>query len=142
MPGTRQPEAISVSPSSSSESRSRLRRLLGSSAKVDAAVNAAGGETSQEWRVKLGKITKVEGSAEFYVLFSPGPKIDGVKFISGTQQLQPASKAVSSARFQILFPDSNPVKLLRRGVMVCPGPIFGCDFTLSAVPLRKQFPAY
>ncbi|HVB29736.1 MAG TPA: DUF3857 domain-containing protein [Terriglobia bacterium] len=133
---------ISVAPLSSTDIRRRLRGVLGSDEKVEAAVTVAAGEASQERRVKLGKITKVEGNAEFYVLFSPGPKVDAVKFISGRKQFQSASKAISSAKFQILFPDSNPVKLLRRGIMVCPGPMFGCNFTLITVTLRNRYFAY
>lgn len=131
--------AISLSElPSPSEPRTRLRHLLGSKEKVNAAVDAAWREISQEQKVKLGRITKVMGSAEFYVLFSPGPKVDGVKFVSGKRQLQPLSKTITSARFHILFPDSNPVKLLHRGVMICPGSPFSCEFRLFAVTSKDQ----
>jgi len=96
--------------------------------------DAAREELSQMRRTKLGRISTKTGSAEFFVLLAPGPKIEEVKSISGSEDLQPVgSKAIASIKFDpVYFPQGSIAKLLRRGVLVC-GVTFGCDFTLFNV---------
>ena len=81
--------------------------------------------------VQLGKlVTNKHVSAEFFVLLTPGPKVAAVKFISGAQELRGADKALTAAKFDILFPDGNPTQILRRGVLDCEPELSGCVFVL------------
>lgn len=122
-----------------SDARSRLSHLLGNDInKVEAAVRKADLGNSGALRVKLGKITKTTGSADFLILFSPGPKVADLKFMSGDQQLKTLGNKVRAARFRVLFPDNGTAKILHHGVLVCPGRTYGCDFTLSPLGLSSE----
>ncbi|MGH9772807.1 MAG: tetratricopeptide repeat protein, partial [Candidatus Acidiferrales bacterium] len=107
-----------------------LARLVPQKAKRDAEVSRAREEVSRLRQVRLGKVSRFIGSAEFWVLFAPGGKIEGVKFASGADQLRSAAKAISLAHLKAPLPDDAPTKILRRGVLVCEGANLGCDFTL------------
>lgn len=106
-----------------------LARLAPDEGKRRAEVERARDELSEMRHVKLGRVLNSDQSAEFWVLFSRGPNIDGVKFASGASQLRPASKLISKVHFRVVFPDDMPLKILRRGILVCEG-MLGCDFTL------------
>jgi tetratricopeptide (TPR) repeat protein len=69
-------------------------------------------------------------SAEFFVLIGPGPKVVGVKFISGSEELKDAGKVLATAKFDALFPDDNDVLILRRGVLDCEPELPGCQFVV------------
>jgi tetratricopeptide (TPR) repeat protein len=58
-------------------------------------------------------------SAEFFVLLGTGGKVSDVKFVSGSEQLRDAAKAISAAHFDVAFPDDNPAQILRRGILSC-----------------------
>ena len=84
-------------------------------------------------RTKLGKLSSKPGSAEFFVLVGSGGRVEDVKFISGAEQIRPLSKVLASLKLKAPLPDEVPVKLVRRGVLVCEGSNLGCDFTLFTV---------
>jgi tetratricopeptide (TPR) repeat protein len=90
-------------------------------------------ELSQMRRTKLGNLPVKQGSAEFFVLLAPGGKVEESKFISGAEHMRALSKVVTSIKFKAPLPDDAPVKLVRRGVLVCQGGNLGCDFTLFTV---------
>jgi hypothetical protein len=108
--------------------RQRLVRLLGSPSRAEGAVNGARGELGRLRSVRLSRVTS-SGSAEFFLLFSPGPKVESVRFISGSEALRPATKTLALAAFKIAFPDDGPTRLVRRGVLVCTS-VTGCEFAL------------
>jgi hypothetical protein len=81
-------------------------------------------------RTKLGQLSTKQGSAEFFVLLAPGGRVEDIKFISGAEHIRSLSKVVASLKFKAPLPDDSRVKLVRRGVLVCSGGNFGCDFTL------------
>lgn len=90
----------------------------------------ATGDLSQMRRVKLGKLYPKSGAAEFWLLFANGPKLEQIKFISGDEDIKALGGALQSAKFNVLFPDDHPTKILRRGVLVCESMGLGCDFTV------------
>jgi tetratricopeptide (TPR) repeat protein/transglutaminase-like putative cysteine protease len=112
------------------DTRNRLFNLVRSNARVDALVRDAGGELSQMRTVKLKTIVPKLVTAEFFVLLSPGPTVEEVKFISGAEELRVATKALSSAKFDVLFPDDRKSKILRRGILMCHPGTAGCEFVL------------
>jgi tetratricopeptide (TPR) repeat protein len=87
-------------------------------------------ELSNMRRLKLGRLYPKSGSAEFWLLFALGPKLQQIKFISGNEEIRPLESALQSAKFNVLFPDDHPTRIVRRGVLVCEGEDLGCDFTL------------
>ena len=114
------PEAIPADPGG---------RLTPPGTRQQAAVE----EVSELRRTKLGKLSNQHGSAEFFVLLAPGGRVEDVKFISGSDTMRTLSKTLASLKFRDPLPDDVPTKLVRRGVLVCPGPGFDCDFTLFTV---------
>ena len=84
-------------------------------------------ELSRSRTHKLSNAAHSSGSATFSVVFSPG-KIDDVKFVSGDEKLKPMASEIASSKMRADFPNSDAVRLTRRGVLVC-GSV-GCDFTL------------
>jgi tetratricopeptide (TPR) repeat protein/transglutaminase-like putative cysteine protease len=113
--------------------RARVDRLVGNKATAEATLHYALDDLSHMRRMKLGKLPVKPGSAEFWVLFGPGGKVEDVKFITGDEDLRPFGKTVASLPFKIPLPDDTPTKLVRRGVMVCAGLNLGCDFTVFTV---------
>jgi hypothetical protein len=59
--------------------------------------------------------------------------VTDVKFVTGDQQFEPTSKKLATLKFKAPVPDDSPVKMVRRGVLVCAGYGLGCDFTLFTV---------
>lgn len=108
--------------------REKVRQLSGSDSLGDAAVRAA--REDQSRTVKLPKLVKGRAIAEFLVLFTQGSATPEVKFISGADELRDAAQAISSAKFGVIFPDTKPVKILRRGILACEPLIPTCDFVL------------
>ena len=69
-------------------------------------------------------------TAEFFVLLAPGPKIAGVKFISGSEELRDAGQGLAAAKIAAVFPDDHPAQIVRRGVLDCEPEVAGCVFVL------------
>jgi len=110
------------------ETQERLDRL-GASANPGRFGNAGREELSKLRTVKLPSITSESASAEFFLLFGPGSKLQEIQFVSGSEKLRSADRALSAASFEVPFPDNGPTRLLRRGVLSCSS-ISGCTFVL------------
>ena len=85
--------------------------------------------------VKLGKLASKHASAEFFLLFAPGPKVVDTKFISGSPELADAGKKLAAAKFEVPFPENSDVQIIRRGVLDCEPELPGCLFVL--IPPRS-----
>jgi tetratricopeptide (TPR) repeat protein/transglutaminase-like putative cysteine protease len=82
--------------------------------------------------VKLSRIVPGSAEAEFFLLFSPGPKVEGVDFINGSDQLKSATKVLSAAPFQVPFPKDSSARILRRALLMC-SEASGCSVTLYPI---------
>jgi tetratricopeptide (TPR) repeat protein len=80
--------------------------------------------------VRLGKLARKHVTAEFYLLFAPGPKVVDVKFISGSSELSDAGKPLAIAKFDVPFPGDGDVQIVRRGILDCEPELPGCVFVL------------
>ena len=69
-------------------------------------------------------------SAEFFILFAPGPKVAAVKFISGSPELRDAAEGLAAAKITAVFPTDHPAQIIRRGVLDCEPEVAGCVFVL------------
>jgi hypothetical protein len=61
-------------------------------------------------------------AADFFVLLdnrSGVAAVEDVLFISGDEALRRSGDALSKAKFDAIFPDSAPAKILRRGTLSC-----------------------
>lgn len=91
-----------------------------------------GAELSHARTFPVSSLKDTSGSAEFFLLFAPGPngtKLEDSKFISGSDEMKDAGKALSSVDFNVSFPDQGPERLLRRGILLC-DPTTHCTFVL------------
>ena len=114
----------------SSPVRSRLEALVGSPAKADQAIRDARGELGDSRTVKLPRVVRGAAKAEFFVLFTPDGGATGVRFISGSEELHSAGDAIVAAHYDVAFPDKNPAKIVRRGILDCPATGTNCQFVL------------
>ena len=111
------------------ETRGRLAALLGDDKKVDAEIDKAKPEIELLRSVRVPAVGKEAMQADFLVLLS-GPKADKVKFVKGDNKLQALADALRGARFDVLFPDDTPTKILRRGTVSCTAGKTECTFTM------------
>ena len=109
------------------ETQKRLDHLA--PAKPKAASVGLGGDLSQMRTTKLARLVPGTANAEFFFLFAPGPKLEEVKFISGSEKLRTAAKTLSATTFHVPFPPGSNARLLRRGILAC-YPSSGCTLVL------------
>ena len=88
-------------------------------------------------KVQVARKPSRNVSAELFLLFAPGPKVAGVKFLSGAEELRDAEKAVTAAKYEVRFPDDNSEQILRRAVLSCEPEIPGC--TLALFPANAAY---
>ncbi len=91
----------------SAETRPHLAALVGDK-QVHAAVEKYRGELARERTLKLGPLVKENAEAEFFVALAAGPKVEGVRFIRGSEKLKPFASALMAAHFPALFPTPPP----------------------------------
>lgn len=77
--------------------------------------------------------------AEFYVVFAPdsarNSQVIDVKFINGVESLKSAITALKALKYSLVFPDSAPTKIIRRGALHCVPKPGGCTFTMISPDL-------
>jgi tetratricopeptide (TPR) repeat protein len=112
------------------ETRQRLAALLGSEKKVDNVVEKTRRELTGVRTLKLGPLVNESAEAEFFVLLAPGPKVEAVKFIRGSEKLRAFTGTLQATNFEAMFPDATPTKLVRRGTLSCTATATGCSFVL------------
>ena len=116
------------------ETRGRLASLVGGDGKVAPVVEQHRMELQQLRTVQLGKVAPLTGTADFFVLLTPGPggtKIDAAKFVTGEEKLKPLTENLRRAKIDFIFPDEVPTKILRRGTLTCSKESGQCDFVMT-----------
>jgi hypothetical protein len=125
------PEARIPGPASD-ETRHRLEHLAGTKLPTRTALprgDTSGTELSQLRSVKLKRLVPGSATAEFFLLFSPGPKLEDVQFISGSEKLRSLGQVLSEAKFEVAFPVGSSARLVRRAIVMCSN-IVGCEAVL------------
>jgi tetratricopeptide (TPR) repeat protein len=114
------------------ETRTRLAALVGGDSKATTAVEQHKQDLQKLQTVNLGKISAVDGTADFFVVMtssSAGTKIESAKFITGEDKLKPLTENLRGSKIDFAFPDDVPTKILRRGVLTCK--TGGCNFVMT-----------
>ncbi len=130
--------ALASSSGDKNEIRQHYQRLTGKKPDEEAAVVlgrgkdgtrifSPGEELSRVRETKVSSRSRRSGSATYAVAFSPG-KVDEVSYISGDSSLKSVADVLGSTKFHIEFPGPDPVKLVRRGILMCG--TTGCDFVM------------
>ena len=102
--------------------RERLAALLGSADRGDATAQTYVGQLPHERTIALDVTGPAGTAADFFVLLdnrSGGAAVEGVMFISGDEALRRLGDALPRAKYDAIFPDSAPAKILRRGTLSC-----------------------
>jgi uncharacterized protein HemY len=104
-----------------------LEHLAGNRAATNVGLARHSGaiELSQMRSVKLKRLVPGSESAQFFLLFSHGAKIEDLQFISGSDKLKAAEDALYDADFPVAFPNGSSARLLRRAIVSC-SPVSGC----------------
>jgi hypothetical protein len=113
-----------------SGAQGRLSRLVRTRAAFDSALGEAGESVSASRTFHVSKAGLTPGTADFYVLLSPGATKAEVKFISGTESLRAAAQRLAAVDYYLLFPGKGPARVVRRGALTCSKDITTCDFVL------------
>jgi len=130
--------ALASSGGDKNEIRQHYQRLTGKRADEGPAVVLGRGnngtrvispdeELSRVRETKLSSASRLSGSATYAVAFSRG-RVDEVSYISGDSSLKFIADRLASTKFHIEFPGQDPVKLVRRGILMCG--TTGCDFVM------------
>ncbi|HEX4002540.1 MAG TPA: DUF3857 domain-containing protein [Candidatus Acidoferrales bacterium] len=114
-----------AAPHSVPETRARLMLLLGGNSGMDALVKKAAPELVSARSFELKGLLKENATADFLILFSPAGsdgatvKVDGSKFVSGSESLRPFADKLMSLDYGAVFPDASPARVVRRGTLTC-----------------------
>ena len=129
--------ALAAAGGDKDEVRQHYRQLTGKSpdeqpvmlrrGRNGARIVSPGEELSRVRETKLSSSSHLSGSATYALAFSPG-KVGEVTYISGDASLKSVADGLSHASFHVEFPAQDPVKLVRRGILMCG--TTGCDFVL------------
>jgi hypothetical protein len=79
--------------------------------------------------VKLQRLVPGEATAEFFLLFTPGPNVSDAKFVSGSEKLRSATAVLSKTKFKVAFLEGSSARLVRRAILMC-SPVSGCEVAL------------
>ncbi len=120
--------AASKRPDGLKETQERLDRLGGATKAGRFGENGTA-ELTETRTFVVDRITKETSNAEYFLLIGSGSKVVEVRFISGSDELKSADKALSSIDVKFPFPDDGPSRLVRRGILSC-YPVTGCSFVL------------
>jgi tetratricopeptide (TPR) repeat protein len=115
------------------ETRSHLAAAAGGDSKVTAITEKYRADLQSTRTINFGKIAKVSGTAEFFVMQVPGKSgaaAEAVKFVSGEEKLKVFSEALKTTSYNLTFPDDIPTKILRRGVLSCSDAASECTFVM------------
>ena len=123
------------------EARESLLKLTNASA-IDKLLETGKTQLPSYNTFSVGELVpnlKSPAEAEFYVVLAPDAARNGqvveVKFIRGAENLKPVAAQLKSVKYQLVFPDSSPTKIVRRGSLVCQPKPGGCTFTLVSPDL-------
>ncbi len=115
----------------------RLNHLTPAAKRTPDRSFAGGAELSQMRTTKLGRLVAGSASAEFFLLFAPGPKLEDVEFISGSEKLRIAYKTLSATAFNVPFPNGSNARIIRRGILGC-YPTTGCALVMLIPSLVRS----
>ena len=123
------------------EARAGLARLAAPNS-IPTLLETAKKELREYNTLTLGQLlrnlnTPVE--AEFYLVFVPdstrNSRVDDVKFIRGAESLKSLGPVLKTIKYQLIFPNNSPTKIIRRGALLCLPKPGACTFTMVSPDL-------
>ncbi len=119
--------------------RARYQRLTGRAPDVHSVHRGPDGKWIPSPAEELSTMRTVEftapakkrtGSAVYSLMASAG-KIEQVKFVSGDDSMKGLESLIAAAKIKLTFPDQNPAKMMRSGIVACTGT--SCTLVLQQV---------
>jgi tetratricopeptide (TPR) repeat protein len=114
------------------ETKDRLLGLLGPGADIESVTRQAKQQLVEAQTVAIANTARADGIAEFWILLAPGPKVVGVKFISGDESLEQFTSQLAAATYPDSFPRAIAIQLLRRGRLSCSAASAQCRLLLRS----------
>ena len=98
------------------------------SRKADGTFTATPAEELSRMRlVKITTATHPAAHGAVSIVFLPG-KVEEVTLVDGDESLKALAEQIKTAKFDVEFPNSDPARLVRRGILSCGSR--GCDLAL------------
>jgi tetratricopeptide (TPR) repeat protein len=123
------------------EARESLLKLTPADS-VDKLLQTGRSELRDYNRLDLGQLLPnltAPTEAEFYVVVAPdaarNAQVVDVKFIKGADSLKPLASQLKSVKYPLVFPDSSPTKIVRRGALLCLPKPGACTLTFISPDL-------
>jgi tetratricopeptide (TPR) repeat protein len=111
------------------DARARLEHLSPGSSTDTHSMLFTSDELTRMRTFQLPRLVPKTAYAEFFLLLAPGSKVEDVKFIGGSKELELSSKSLRTVDFKSSFPADSSAHLLRRGILSCYEHT-GCTFIL------------
>jgi len=116
------------------ETADRLAAVAGGKEKADSLVEKTKGELLEQRQAKVANSSKLEGSAEFWLLFQNNSEsrlvVEDVKFVSGDEKLKGMGVPIRAASYNQTLPDDSAIRIVRRGKLSCRASA-DCTFVLA-----------
>jgi len=124
--------ALDTSP----EALESLKKLVAPTA-TDALLTTAKQKLREYTTFTLGQLVpnlKTPVEAEFYLVYAPDSARNAqavdVRFVKGVESLKPLAAPLKAMKYPLIFPDSSPTKVIRRGALLCLPKPGSCTFTM------------
>jgi tetratricopeptide (TPR) repeat protein len=101
------------------KTRERLEQLSPGASANTRSMYDTSDELSEMRTFSVSGVGPGAAKGEFFLILGPGSKVEDVKFVSGSERLKGADKAVRAIPFNFQFPDGAPTRLVRRGELAC-----------------------
>jgi len=119
------------------EARESLVRLAPPTNSIATLLQTAQQKLRESKTFALGHLVpnlRAPVEAEFYLVVAPdvarNSQVVDVKFIRGAESLKSLEPALKAIKYQLIFPDSSPTKVIRRGALLCLPSPGACTFTM------------
>jgi tetratricopeptide (TPR) repeat protein len=123
------------------EARESLLKLT-SADSVEKLLGTAKTELPAYNKLDVGALVsnlKTPVEAEFYLVLTPdaarNAQVADVKFIKGADSLKSLAAQLKAVKYQLVFPDSSPTKIVRRGALLCLPKPGACTLTFISPDL-------
>ncbi|HEY0367166.1 MAG TPA: tetratricopeptide repeat protein, partial [Pyrinomonadaceae bacterium] len=126
------------------EAREGLSKLA-APASIERLVQIAKQELRDYTTFTLGQLMpnlKNPIEAEFFLVYAPDPARNTqaieVRFIKGAESLKPFASQLKAMNYPLIFPDTAPTKVIRRGALLCLPKPGACTFTMVSPELVRS----
>jgi len=86
-----------------------------------------GEELSRMRTIRVTAEARPSANATFSILLSRD-KVEDVRYVKGAEALKSMTGLLAATKFNVEFPDENPARIVRRGILMCG--TTGCNFVL------------